>query len=125
VTSLPGGPQYLYESVYCARGQVENLIKLHKAQLASDRTSCQSPIANQVRLVLHTAAFWLMREVREAIPAWMPLHKCEFTTLRVRLLKIAARVVEKATRIRIYLPTAFPEQILFRLLVGRLAVTGP
>ena len=50
VTSLPGRAQDLYEAVYCERGQAENLIKLHKAQLASDRTSCHSPVANQVRL---------------------------------------------------------------------------
>jgi hypothetical protein len=58
VTSLPGEAQHLYETVYCARGQAENLIKLHKTQLASDRTSCHSPTANQVRLVLHTAAYY-------------------------------------------------------------------
>ena len=60
VTSLEGDPRHLYEDIYCARGQAENLIKLHKGQLASDRTSCQSPLANQLRLVLHTAAYWLM-----------------------------------------------------------------
>ena len=48
VTSLAkGSPAWLYESLYCARGQAENLIKLHKSQLASDRTSCRSPLANQ------------------------------------------------------------------------------
>jgi hypothetical protein len=56
VASLKADPDHLYEKVYCARGQAENLIKLHKAQLASDRTSCHSATANQVRLVLHTAA---------------------------------------------------------------------
>jgi hypothetical protein len=47
---------------------MENLIKLHKAQLASDRMSCHSATTNQVRLVLHTAAFWLLHGVRAAIP---------------------------------------------------------
>ena len=51
VTSLRGELRHLYEGVYCARGQAENLIKQHKVQLASDRTSCQSPLANQFRLV--------------------------------------------------------------------------
>ena len=60
--------EWIYDSLYCARGQAENLIKLHKTQLASDRTSCRSAIANQVRLVLHTAAYWLMLTVRDAIP---------------------------------------------------------
>ena len=84
VTSLPGEAQHLYETVYCARGQAENLIKLHKAQLASDRTSCHSPTANQVRLVLHTAAYWLMLMLRDAIPAASPLAKAEFTTIRIK-----------------------------------------
>jgi Transposase DDE domain group 1 len=73
VTSLKGSAQHLYESVYCQRGQMENLIKLHKAQLASDRMSCHSATANQVRLVLHTAAFWLMHSVRATIPRANPL----------------------------------------------------
>jgi hypothetical protein len=47
---------------------IENLIKLRKTQLASDRTSCRSALANQVRLVLHTASYWLMLTVRDAIP---------------------------------------------------------
>jgi hypothetical protein len=67
VTSLTyGSAEWLYDSLYCARGQAENLIKLHKSQLASDRTSCRSALANQVRLVLHTAAYWLMLTVRSA-----------------------------------------------------------
>src|SRR5258707_13425251 len=58
VTTLEGSAEHLYETVYCARGQAENFIKLHKTQLASDRTSCRSPRANQFRLILHTAAYW-------------------------------------------------------------------
>jgi hypothetical protein len=113
VTSLPGAAQYLYETVYCERGQAENLIKLHKAQLASDRTSCLSPAANQVRLALHTAAYWLMLTLRKAIPAASPLAKAEFATIRLKLLKIAARVIEGVARIRVHLPAACPEQAVF------------
>ena len=125
VTSLGGEPRHLYEAVYCARGQAENLIKLHKGQLASDRTSCQSPLANQFRLVLHTAAYWLMLALRDAVPRRMPLAWAEFATLRARLLKIGARVVEKAARIRIHFASACPDAALFRLLAGRLAASGP
>ena len=82
-----GAPQWLYDSLYCARGQAENLIKLHKTQLCSDRTSCRSARANQTRLVLHTAAYWLMLAVRDAIPATRDLAKAEFVTLRLRLIK--------------------------------------
>ncbi|MBB3957895.1 IS1380 family transposase, partial [Novosphingobium sediminicola] len=69
VTSLAGGSaEHIYDTLYCARGQAENLIKMHKSQLASDRTSCRSANANQMRLILHTAAYWLMWRLRQAIP---------------------------------------------------------
>jgi hypothetical protein len=116
VTSLAGDAQHLYEGVYCQRGQAENLIKAHKAQLASDRTSCTSSVANQMRQMLTTAAFWLMHTVRSAIPEGHALARAEFNTLRLRLLKIAARVVEHASRIRVHLPSNCPEGSLFRRL---------
>jgi len=125
VTSLKGSAQHLYENVYCQRGQMENLIKLHKAQLASDRMSCHSATANQVRLVLHTAAFWLMHGVRAAIPRASPLATAEFATIRERLIKIAARVIEHIARIRIQLPTSCPEAALFRTVALRLMPSGP
>ena len=68
VTSLRAGARHLYETIYCARGTAENFIKWHKSQLASDRTSCREPRANQFRLILHTAAYWLMLAMRKAAP---------------------------------------------------------
>jgi hypothetical protein len=124
VTSLDGDAERLYEGVYCQRGQAENLIKLHKAQLASDRTSCHSATANQVRLTLHTAAFWLMHTVRAAIPQGHSLAKAEFNTLRLRLLKIAARVIEHGRRIRVHLPTSCVEKTLFRAIALGLSPSG-
>jgi hypothetical protein len=125
VTSLKGSAQHLYENVYCQRGQMENLIKLHKTQLASDRMSCHSATANQVRLALHTAAFWLMLGVRAAIPKTSPLAGCEFATIRERLIKIGARVIEHIARIRVQLPTSFPEGALFRTVALGLMPSGP
>jgi hypothetical protein len=124
VTSLKGSAEHLYEDVYCQRGQMENLIKLHKAQMASDRMSCHSATANQVRLILHTAAFWLMLSMRDAIPQTHPLAKAEFNTLRERLIKIGARVIEHLARIRIQLPTSCPEGELFRTIALGLAPSG-
>ena len=120
-----GSPEWMYDSLYCARGQAENLIKLHKSQLASDRTSCRSPIANQVRLVLHTAAYWLMLDVRDAIPKPRDLAKAEFSTLRLRLIKIAARVIETASRVRLAFSACCPDADLFRGLPAALAPQGP
>jgi hypothetical protein len=124
VTSLEGSAQHLYENIYCQRGQMENLIKLHKAQLASDRMSCHSATANQVRLVLHTAAFWLMHGVRAAIPRNNPLASA-VATIRERLIKIGARVIEHIARIRIRLPTSCPEGALFRTVARSLLPSGP
>jgi hypothetical protein len=126
VTNLGyGSPEWIYDSLYCARGKAENLIKLHKTQLASDRTSCRSAVANQVRLVLHTAAYWLMLTVRDAIPKARDLAKAEFATLRLRLIKIAARVVETTSRVRLAFAACCPEADLFRGLPGALAPLGP
>ena len=106
-------------------GEAENLIKLHKSQLASDRTSCRSALANQVRLVLHTAAYWLMLSVRDAIPKPQPLATAEFATLRMRLIKIAGRITETATRVRIAFAAACPEAELFRGIARSLQPAGP
>ena len=121
VTSITHCPaQWLYDCIYCARGQAENLIKRHKSQLASDRTSCRSPLANQMRLILHTAAYWLMLMVRNAIPTPQPLASGEFSTIRLRLLKIAVRIKETASRIRLAFAANCPDAALFRGLIGTL-----
>lgn len=141
VTNITAGSsQWLYDSLYRARGHrargpiprreataeplpAENLIKLHKTQLASDRTSCRSPLTNQVRLVLHTGAYWLMLKVRDAIPRPQPLATAAFNTLRLRLIKIAARLVETASRVRVAF--AHPEAALFTSLARCLQTAGP
>jgi hypothetical protein len=109
-------PKDIYAKHYCARGQMENLIKLHKSQLKSDRTSCSSPLANQMRLILHTVAYWLMLTVREAIPKGHALARAEFNTIRLRLLKVGARFIEKAARVRIAYAAAHPDAALFTAL---------
>lgn len=126
VTNLgKGSAEHIYDVIYCARGQAENLIKMHKSQLASDRTSCRSAVANQVRLVLHTAAYWLMLTLREAVPKAHRLARAEFATLRLRLLKLGARVIETVSRIRLALAAACPEASLFRSIATTLQPAGP
>lgn len=126
VTSLTGrSAEYIYDTLYCERGQAENLIKMHKSQLASDRTSCRSPIANQVRLVLHTAAYWLMLTVRDAIPKAHALATAEFATLRLRLLKLGARIIETVSRVRLAFSAACPQAELFRTIAIALQPAEP
>ena len=105
VTNITNGSaEHIYHTLYCARGQMENLIKLHNSQLATDRTSCLAPLANQMWLILHTAAYWLMLDLRDNIPKTHALVVAEFATLHEKLLKIGARVVETASRISSHSP---------------------
>ncbi|MGE0372892.1 MAG: transposase, partial [Gammaproteobacteria bacterium] len=82
-------------------------------------------LANQVRLILHTAAYWLMLKLRDTIPAPQPLAKAEFTTLRLRLVKVAARITETVSRVRVAFAAAHPEAALFASLARCLQPAGP
>ena len=107
VTNLSGHrSKYLYEKIYCSRGQAENYIKSWKRHLASDRTSCSKANANQMRLVIHHCAYWLMWTLRAACPKRSRWRRAQFDTLRLNLIRIAATVVEKKTRIIMSLPTS-------------------
>ena len=126
VTSLTSGTgKAIYEKLYCARGQAENHIKAWKAHLAADRTSCTNATANQLRLFLHAGAYWLMWTLRAALPKRSPWRRAQFDTLRLRLVKIAARVVEMKTRITVHLPSACPAAPVMRLLLERLPRMAP
>ena len=110
----------LYEDDYCRRGQAENHIKSFKTHLAADRTSCTRATANQLRLFLHAGAYWLMWGLRAAMPKRSMWRVAQFDTLRLRLVKIAARVVEMKTMIRIHLPTACPAQDILPYALARI-----
>jgi hypothetical protein len=125
VTNLAGLPKSLYEKVYCARGQAENLIKAHKLHLASDRTSCTKATANQFRLLIHTAAYWLMHSLRALAPKNSFWRDAQFDTLRLGLIKVAVRVTELVTKIKVSLPTGFVHQQGFSILAARLAKLPP
>jgi hypothetical protein len=86
---LPGLPEALYEKAYCARGQAENPIKAHKLHLASDRTSCTKATASQFRLLIHTAAYWLMWSLRRLAPRTSFWRDAQFDTIRLCLIKAA------------------------------------
>jgi Transposase DDE domain group 1 len=121
ITNLRGTPRWLYEVVYCARGQAENLIKAHKRHLGSDRTSCTKATANQFRLVLHTAAYWMLHTLRGLAPKASFWRDAQLDTIRLALIKVAGRVTELATRIKVALPSAYPERDSLILLAARAA----
>jgi len=112
VTNLAETPQEVYE-FYCRRGDQENRIKEMKLDLSSGRTSCHRFLANQFRLLLHTAACMLMGVLQD----WLKGTKwarAQVGTLRLRLLKVGARVVETCRRVWLHLPTSFPEKETWR-----------
>lgn len=110
----------LYENDYCRRGHAENHIKSWKTHLAADRTSCTRAMANQLRLFLHAGAYWLMWGLRQSMPKRSMWRVAQFDTLRLRLIKIAARVVEMKTMIRLHLPSSCPVQRILNYALGRI-----
>ena len=121
VTNLEAGrAKHLYERLYCARGQAENHIKAWKNHLAADRTSCHAAEANQFRLFLHAGAYWLLWSMRRLMPKCSAWRVMQFDTLRLRLIKLAARVVELKTQLKIHLPSSAPDQAIFAMLLNRL-----
>ena len=121
VTNLEGGrAKHLDEGLYCARGRAENHIKAWKNHLAADRTSCHAAEANQFRLFLHAGAYWLLWSMRRLMPPRSTWRVMQFDTLRLRLLKLAARVVELKKQVKIHLPSSAPDQAIFAMLLDRL-----
>jgi hypothetical protein len=119
VTNLGhGSGRSLYQDLYCRRGQAENYIKAWKAHLAADRTSCSKASANQFRLFLHAGAYWLLWSLRALMPKASSWRVAQFDTLRLRLIKIATRIVEMKTKINVHLPTR--AQSTWHLVIGRL-----
>ena len=125
VTNLPGRAKLLYEKIHCARGRIENMIKDHKLYTKSDRTACHRWEANQFRLFLHTGVYWLLHRLRQATPRRSCWRKATFETLHRTFLKIAVRIEELKSRIKIALPSAYPYQIDFRLIAGRITAQAP
>ena len=99
---------------YCQRGNMENRIKDLKSHLDSGRTSCTKFIANQFRLLVHCSAYVLMHAIREKSFAGTDFVKAQFDTLRIRFLKIGAKVTEMATKIHFALPTSYPLADVFQ-----------
>jgi len=121
VTSLAGGTaRRIHEDLYCQRGQAENHIKAWRLHLAADRTSCSKASANQLRLMLHTGAYWLLWSLRSLMPKRSTWRVVQFDTLRLRLVKIATRVVALKSRVMLHLPSACPNQAILRLALQRL-----
>jgi len=104
VTNLDGQAQFLYEKMYCDRGNAELRIKDSKSGLHSDRTSCHEKEANQFRLLLNAVAYQLMHSLRKNILKGTQWANSTFKTIQLKILKVAARLEIKKTFIRVHMP---------------------
>jgi hypothetical protein len=111
-------PEEVY-TFYKGRGDQENRIKEMKLDLNSGRTSCHRFIANQFRLLIHTAACQLIVALQRAVSGTQ-YAAAQAGTLRLRLLKVGARVVESCRKIWLHLPTAFPDRYVWKEIICRL-----
>lgn len=111
VTSRGDEPQELY-GWYVGRGECENRIKDYKLGLKADRLSCHRFLANQFRLILHAAAYWLLDAIRRKLVA-AGIERLQLDTLRLRLIKIGGRVRELARCVKLHLASSHPSQHLW------------
>ena len=125
VTSLTReGAKYLYEKVYCARGEMENRIKECQLDLYADRTSAATMRANQLRLWFHSMAYVLLCALRRIGLHDTDLAEATCGTIRLKLLKIGALVRISARRIRIAMASACPAARVWGLAAVRLALAA-
>ena len=103
----------LYEQGYCARATAELRIKEHKTYLLSDRMSCNSFMANQFRLFLHSAAYVLIHTLQTEILKTTEFCKVSMKTIQLKLIKVAARVKIMKTKVKIELPKEFYAKWIF------------
>lgn len=126
VTSLraeDGWPPRKIYQFYCERGDRENRIKEFKLDMAGDRLSCSTFLANQFRLILHAAAFILLQVIQtelQVVAPFQEIARAQAVTLRVKLLKVAARVRETSRAVRVHLCTSYPMQSVWMALADQL-----
>jgi len=125
VTNLQGRGKVLYEKVYCARGRMENLIKDMKLYTRSDKTACSRWQANQFRLFLHMGAYWLLHSLRRAAPKRSIWRGATFDTIRRAFVKVAVRVEEMKSRIKLAFPASYPHAAMLIALTGSITAQGP
>ncbi len=121
VTNLEGDAKYLYDKLYCARGDMENRIKENQLDMFGGRTSCQRWWPNQFRLLLSSLAYTLIEAIRRIALQGTELAKAYVGTIRLKLFKIGAVILKNTRRIRFLLASGCPHKELYFLVAHRLA----
>jgi Transposase DDE domain group 1 len=112
---------WIYETIYCGRGQMENYLKDHKLFLRSDRTSCHKFEANQFRLFLHSAAYVLLHTLRTQGLRGTAWGRAPFDQMQLRILKVGARIEELKTKVTFHFPSSFPLNWLYERVLTNLS----
>jgi len=114
------GPTRIYDELYVARGDMENRIKEQQLALFADRTSCHAFLANQFRVLLSAAAYVLVETLRGTALPGTELEAAQAGTIRLKLFKVAARVITSVRRVVLHLSSAYPLADLFARVLARL-----
>jgi hypothetical protein len=115
-----GSPRFLYETVYCQRGEMENRLKECQGDLFADRTPTPTMRANQLRLWLSSFAYVLLCVVRRIGLAGTELERATCGTIRLVLLKLGARVTVSVRRVKLAFASSFPKADVFARAARRL-----
>ncbi len=120
VTNVPGDADFLYDKIYCQRGEMENRIKEQQLGLFADRTSCKRFLANQFRVLLSAAAYVLMERLRRIGLAGTEMAKAQVSTIRLKLLKVASKAVVTVRRVVFQMSSSYPYRELFETVLKNL-----
>ena len=120
VSNMNGDPDYLYDNIYCARGNMENDIKQIQLELFSDRMSCHKWDGNQFRLLLSSLAYILIERMRALCLKNTQLEKAQLGTIRLKLFKIGAVITKNTRKIKFLLSSCYPYQKLFTRVLAKL-----
>lgn len=120
VTNVPGDADFLYDEIYCQRGDMENRIKEQQLGLFADRTSCKRFLANQFRVLLSAAAYVLMERLRRNGLAGTELAKAQVGTIRLKLMKVASKAVVTVRRVVFQMSSSYPYRELFEKVLKNL-----
>ena len=112
-TNLQEDGQKLYDTLYCARGEMENRIKEQQLDLFADRTSAHDWWSNQLRLLLSSLAYILLQHIREGALQGTKFSSLCIQSIRNKLLKIGVVVIRNTRRVRLMLSESYPHKEIF------------
>jgi hypothetical protein len=113
IKKIKRSARWIYEDLYCQRGDMENRTKEQQMDMFADRTSTSTMVANQLRLYFSSVAYMLMQALRRLALSGTEMARAQCGTIRTRLLKIAATVRVTVRKVWVSMPTGCPYAEIF------------